>query len=76
MTSQIEEIIDRQAKEKNVSSDTLIKEFLQQNRPNIENKRAGRPEEVASAAVFLASEQASFITGANLRVDGGSVATV
>ena len=33
--------------------------------------RMGTPEEVASAAVFLASPTASFITGANLVIDGG-----
>jgi 3-oxoacyl-[acyl-carrier protein] reductase len=33
--------------------------------------RIGRPEEVASAIVFLASEDASFITGQCLGVDGG-----
>ncbi|CAM5615715.1 SDR family NAD(P)-dependent oxidoreductase [Streptomyces fumanus] len=33
--------------------------------------RVGRPEEVAQAVVFLASEQASFVLGANLYVDGG-----
>jgi len=32
--------------------------------------RMGKPEEVADAAVFLASPRASFITGANLIVDG------
>lgn len=33
--------------------------------------RLGRPEEVAAAVAFLASEQSSFITGSNLYVDGG-----
>ena len=33
--------------------------------------RIGTPEEVAKVVVFLCSDQASFITGANLMVDGG-----
>lgn len=32
--------------------------------------RMGKPEEVADACVFLASERASFISGTNLVVDG------
>jgi NAD(P)-dependent dehydrogenase (short-subunit alcohol dehydrogenase family) len=37
-------------------------------------KRAGAPEEIARAIVFLASEQASFITGQIVSVDGGKSA--
>ena len=36
--------------------------------------RAGQPEEVASAALFLVSEDASFVSGAALTVDGGYTA--
>jgi len=36
--------------------------------------RLGRPEDIANAAVFLASDRASFITGSNLIVDGGWLA--
>lgn len=33
--------------------------------------RLGRPEDIASAAVFLASDEAAFVTGSTLVVDGG-----
>lgn len=35
-------------------------------------KRVGRPEEVASAVLYLASDDAAFITGQTLAVDGGA----
>jgi NAD(P)-dependent dehydrogenase (short-subunit alcohol dehydrogenase family) len=37
-------------------------------------RRFGRPEEIAKAVLFLASDDASFVTGAELAVDGGMAA--
>ena len=37
-------------------------------------RRAGSPEEVAACVRFLASEDASYVTGAVLTVDGGLAA--
>ena len=42
--------------------------------PNTAIGRYGRPEEVASAVAYLASPEASYITGAELIVDGGLMA--
>lgn len=39
-------------------------------------RREARPEEVAAVAVFLCTQTASFITGTDILVDGGSIATM
>jgi NAD(P)-dependent dehydrogenase (short-subunit alcohol dehydrogenase family) len=38
-------------------------------------KRGARPEEIADAIAFLASEKASFITGQIVRINGGKTAS-
>jgi NAD(P)-dependent dehydrogenase (short-subunit alcohol dehydrogenase family) len=38
-------------------------------------KRIGKPEEVAQAIIYIASEEASFVTGHILSVDGGKSAS-
>ena len=69
-------MMEKRAKENGTSVDEAIASFLKEERPTLELRRRGRPEEVAALVVFLCSAQASFINGVNYRVDGGSVATV
>lgn len=51
-----------------------IEEFLAVEAPKHMLGRTGEPREVAAAILFLASDEASFITGAHLCVDGGYTA--
>ena len=75
-TPLVEEMFEQQAKARGVSADEVEQILLREFRPNIVLGRAGRSDETAGVVVFLASEQASFITGSNYRVDGGSVASL
>ena len=51
--------------------DTVPKDFLKQIVDQVPMKRAGQPSEVASVVSFLASQDASYITGVEINVDGG-----
>jgi 3-oxoacyl-[acyl-carrier protein] reductase len=63
------ELASRRARKKGIS----LEEELTQTANNIPMGRLARPEEPASAAAFLASELAGYITGISILVDGGAV---
>jgi len=75
-TPLVENMMEQTAAEQGISKKEAIEAFLDKNRPYIELRRPGQIDEVGPLVAFLASEQASFINGANYRVDGGSVAAM
>jgi meso-butanediol dehydrogenase/(S,S)-butanediol dehydrogenase/diacetyl reductase len=56
--------------------DNLSPEDLETFAATFPMKRLGQPEELAYATLFLASDEASFVTGAIMAVDGGQTAQV
>tara|TARA_X000000950_G_scaffold156513_1_gene191922 strand:- start:1173 stop:1922 length:750 start_codon:yes stop_codon:yes gene_type:complete len=52
-------------------TDKLSEDVVQKWRDDIPLKRGGKPEDVANACVFLASDLSNYITGQVLQVDGG-----
>jgi len=74
-TEGVEDFIGVMARERGVSLPEMQQLFLRENRPSTLMTRFATPEEVASMCVYIASEQASYTTGAALRVEGGIVET-
>lgn len=54
-----------------VNEETMGKEALQQLETKHPMNRLGEPKEIAAMVLFLASDEASFVTGAYFPVDGG-----
>jgi NAD(P)-dependent dehydrogenase (short-subunit alcohol dehydrogenase family) len=75
-TPMTDKMMEKRADEEGMSKDEAIKTFLDDERPYMELKRRGEPDEVAAVIAFLCSDQASFVNGSNYRVDSGSVATI
>lgn len=73
-TPLVDGMMQQMAEEQGVDKEQVIADFLENDRPHIELHRPGTIEEVGAVAAFLASEKASFVTGSNYRIDGGSVA--
>jgi NAD(P)-dependent dehydrogenase (short-subunit alcohol dehydrogenase family) len=55
---------------------TPAAELLARQQAKIPLRRAGTPEEVAQVALFLASDAASYVTGAIIPMDGGTAAVI
>lgn len=67
MTGRVQGSFDAEAEMTGEAPDVLLKTIEQR----IPLGRIARPEEIADAALFLASERASYITGALITMDGG-----
>ncbi|WP_318567378.1 SDR family oxidoreductase [Salinigranum marinum] len=72
----VEAVFEEIASERGISVDEAEQRFLAEERPHIVLGRVAEPKEVAGVIAFLANDDASFVTGANYRVDGGSVASM
>jgi len=76
LTPLVEELFEERAAAEGKSVEQVRREFIEADCPNIVFDRLARPEEVADVVAFLASERASYVTGSNYRVDGGSIPTI
>lgn len=68
-TERFQQLINTLAERRGAAPERIEEELL----AALPQKRFGRPEEFAAAAVFLASAQASAVTGAAIPVDGGAL---
>jgi 3-oxoacyl-[acyl-carrier protein] reductase len=68
-TDRVRELDGIKAKNTGASVETV----QEASRNDIPTGRYGRPEEFAAVATFLASTQASYVTGSSIRVDGGMI---
>jgi 3-oxoacyl-[acyl-carrier protein] reductase len=72
LTARLYELAVVEAKERGKSHEEILVEMAKR----IPLNRLGRPEEIGSVVVFLASKQASYVTGVTIQVDGGYVKNI
>ena len=68
-TDRITELYEREAAAKNIPMEVYKKQALEL----IPMKRLGQPEEMGYLVTFLTSEQAAYITGTSIAIDGGLI---
>ncbi len=69
LTDELQRVQAYRAKSMNVPPEVIMEKYVE----SIPMGRLGTPEEVADVVVFLASGQASYLTGVALQIDGGLV---
>jgi 3-oxoacyl-[acyl-carrier protein] reductase len=69
MTERVVELARTRARDEGKTPDEIIQSWESQ----IPLRRVAQPKEIAGLVTFLASEQASYITGAVIQVDGGVI---
>jgi 3-oxoacyl-[acyl-carrier protein] reductase len=69
LTRRLYELAVIEAKQKGKSHEEILAEMAKK----VPMNRLGRPEEIASVVLFLASKQAAYVTGNTIQVDGGYI---
>ncbi len=72
LTRRLYELAVVEGKEKSKSHEEVLVEMAKR----VPMNRLGRPEEIASVVLFLASKQAGYVTGTTIHVDGGYIKSV
>ncbi len=72
LTHRLYDLAVNRAKTSGKSHEEILSEMAK----DVPMNRLGSPEEIAAVVVFLASKQASYITGTTIQVDGGSIKSI
>jgi 3-oxoacyl-[acyl-carrier protein] reductase len=71
-TERIQQLNSEKSKKLNISEDKVLEAMKAQ----VPMKRIGNPEEFGYLASFLSSDKSSYITGANIPIDGGLLKSI